>query len=126
MDKCHPAVKEEDKLYEKKAYLMPDTFVTFQDGKNQAQDYNGIFNSIYFIEWIGKLLDALEYLEILNTVVVMDNAKYHKTSLANTPKRCQSKTAMQEACTRYGIPHFPRDLKSTLWSKLKEYIKQIT
>ena len=31
---------------------------------------------------------------------------------------------LQEACSCYGIPYSPQDLKSKLWGKLKEYIRQ--
>ena len=83
-----------------------------------------MFDSSYFIAWIEKLLDALDSHGIVNSIIVMDNAKYHNTLPVNIPKGSWRKMAMQEACSYYGIPNSPQELKSTLWGKLKEYIKQ--
>ena len=64
---------------------MLDTFDIFEGGK-QTADYHGIFDTKYFVAWMVMLLDALESGDIFNAVIVMENAKYHKTLPEGTTK----------------------------------------
>jgi len=51
-------------------------------GKNETKDYHWIFDSAYFVRWFQLLLDKLTSMGLTNTVIVMDNAKYHQSSLS--------------------------------------------
>ena len=57
---------------------MLDTFDIFE-GDKQTIDYHEMFDTKYFVACVVMLLDALEARDIYNAVIVMDNAKYHKT-----------------------------------------------
>jgi len=46
-------------------------------GINQTKRYHGMFDGIYFEDWMQKLLASLEARGIANTVIVLDSAKYH-------------------------------------------------
>ena len=65
---------------------MPETVDIFRGGK-QKKDYHAMFNGAYYVEWMKKLLAALKARNITNAVIVMDNAKYHKTLPPGMPKK---------------------------------------
>ena len=46
--------------------------------EKQKKDNNEMFNRDYFVKWIEILLQTLKDKNISNTIIVMDNAKYHK------------------------------------------------
>jgi transposase len=126
-DPQQSTVAEKVKHEYSKAHIMLDTLHIFEGGtknnngkKNtrEPKDYHGMFNSSYFIDWMGKLLEALKVRNVTNAVIVMDNAKYHKSLPLDTPKGSWKKQAMAEACSKYQIPIEANELKSSMWAKL--------
>ena len=45
-----------------------------------------MFNHSYFVGWMRNLLDALKEQKIKNTIIIVDNAKYHKNIPDDTPR----------------------------------------
>eukprot|EP00049_Salpingoeca_infusionum_P003784 m.70817 g.70817 ORF g.70817 m.70817 type:complete len:604 (+) comp12270_c0_seq1:27-1838(+) len=118
-----PIVPEAARQPHEKAMLLPETVHILEGGK-QTKDYHGMFDTQYFVEWMHKLLASLEQRNIHNTIIVMDNAAYHKTKPKDTPKHSTNKADMLAACERYGLPIDPRVSKATLWAALRHYIKE--
>ncbi|TYZ69056.1 hypothetical protein PybrP1_011748 [[Pythium] brassicae (nom. inval.)] len=67
------------------AHLLRWSLDVFEGG-NQTVDYHGMFNSTYYLRWIERLLEQLPATNISNALIVLDNAKYHKTLPHDTPK----------------------------------------
>ena len=107
-----------------KAGLMHETLDIFEGGKKQTADYHGMFDSVYFIKWMDKLLQALAHRNVENALIVMDNAKYHKCLPDGTPKGSWKKQRMVEYCNEHNIPVSPSDLKNVIWDRLKKHIDQ--
>ena len=53
------ALPNEDPPVECKAGLIHETLEIFEGGKKQAKDYHDMFDSMYFIRWMDKLIEAL-------------------------------------------------------------------
>ncbi|KAG9414469.1 hypothetical protein AC1031_013831 [Aphanomyces cochlioides] len=81
-----------------------------------------MFDSGYFESWFRKLLDELRVLDVVNAIIVLDNAKYHKSKPPDTPAYKDKKKVLQEACDMYGIDYDCDETKPILWSKLKQFI----
>jgi hypothetical protein len=64
------------------------------------------------------LLAELGRLGVVNAVITMDNAKYHKHLPEDTPKGSNKKSVLQDACRRWDIQFNLSDVKSTLWQLL--------
>ena len=107
-----------------KAGLMHETLDIFEGGKKQTADYHGMFDSAYFINWMVKLLQALADRNVQNALIVMDNAKYHKSLPEGTPKGTWKKSRMIEYCVEHSIPHCTTELKSVIWGRLKKHIEK--
>lgn len=125
------SVPEQVRTPNQKAHLMSDTLHIFKGGSRSAtknkkptKDYHGMFDFVYFKDWMNKLLMALEQRGIQNAIIVMDNAKYHKNKPPDTPKSNTRKADMIAACLRYGLPADATETKSMLWARLQSYIKQ--
>lgn len=106
-----------------KAHLLKDTLDIFEGGR-QTKDYHGMFNSSYYVKWMEELLKCLKNKGITNTVIVMDNAKYHKALPPDTPRQGNNKKELQAACKQYNINFDETDTKAMLWQKLAVYIEQ--
>ena len=105
-----------------KAGLLHDTLDIFEGGKKQTEDYHGMFDTTYFIGWMQKLLDSLDRRGIKNAIIVMDNAKYHKTLPGNTPKGNWKKQDLIDYCVSNGIKVEAKELKSLIWDKVKRNV----
>jgi transposase len=116
-------VAEQEKPEAAKAHLLLDTLDIFEGGK-QTVDYHGMFVTEYFVGWMKKLLDVLSLLDIHNAVIVMDNAKYHKTLPDGTPKCSWSKQNLLDYCRLKNITIGEGDLKTVLWGRVKDFVKQ--
>ena len=116
-------VAEEEKPEAAKAHLLLDTLDIFVGGK-QTVDYHGMFVTEYFVDWMKKLLEVLSRMDIHNTVIVVDNAKYHKTLPDGTPKCSWTKQKLVDYCRLKSIPIDERDLKSVLWGRVKAFVKE--
>lgn len=64
-----------------------------------------MFDHIYFVSWMQKLLDFVQEQGITGAIIVMDNAKYHKKLADDVPRSSWSKSRLQEACAWYNIDH---------------------
>ena len=122
-------VAEKDRSATQKAHLMKDTLHIFEGGsrnnkKKATKDYHGMFDFVYFKNWMETLLLALEKRNIENAIIIMNKAKYPKNTPPDTPKRSQKKATLQEACRRYGLSFELTDTKALLWSKLKVHIEE--
>ncbi|ETV80378.1 hypothetical protein H257_06687 [Aphanomyces astaci] len=62
-----------------------DIFTGGKSRVKEPKDYHGMFNDDYFVGWFSKLLDELDSLGVVNALIVMDNAKYHKGHPKDTP-----------------------------------------
>lgn len=78
MDTYH-RISEEQRSVLEQAALMPETLDIFEGGRKQTKDYQGMFDSVYFIVWMKKLLDELNARGLLNAIVVMNNTIYQKS-----------------------------------------------
>jgi hypothetical protein len=114
-----------------KAQLMKETIDIFSPDskgtkrKKETKDYHGMFDSSYFANWMSKLLAALEARGITNSIIVMDNAKYHKSLPPDTPKSSWKVSDLKQAATSWGIELGPHDTKNQVWDKLKPAIARI-
>ena len=102
-----------------KPMLLLDTYDVFEGGRKQTVDYHGMFDSDYFVNWMQKLLDTLSGMGIQNTVIVMDNAKYHKSLPDGTPKSSWKKQELVDFSLVNNITVHQDELKSVLWERVK-------
>ncbi|ETV69555.1 hypothetical protein H257_14791 [Aphanomyces astaci] len=101
-----------------------DIFVGGKKNGKKVEDYHSMFNHDYFVDWFKKLLDEVEELGWGSAVFVMDNAKYHKGKLVDTPNGNWKKCDMYQACVDLKLPDVsPDDLRTTIWKKLKKYVE---
>ncbi|RHY40153.1 hypothetical protein DYB38_009574 [Aphanomyces astaci] len=108
---------------ENSIFIAYDKFVGA--GRKQTKDYHGMFNHEYYLTWFQRLLDELAARNLQNTIIVMDNAAYHKCRPADTPAFRSRKVELQIACDRSGQDSTPSDLKSVLWAKIKPFVDGI-
>ncbi|RHY24173.1 hypothetical protein DYB32_008962 [Aphanomyces invadans] len=97
----------------------------FEGGKkpnNEPMDYHGMFDHQYFVRWFARAMDEVEALGKTGVTFVMDNAKYHKGLPGETPRGTWRKADLLLACQRYGVDVESRDLKKTIWSRLKPVV----
>ena len=118
------ALPDEDRPVKCNAGLIYKTLEIFEGGKKQAKDYHGMFDSTYFIRWMDKLIEALAAWNVHSALIVMDNAKYHKSLPEGTPKGSWKKQRMLKYCNEHGIDVNPSDLKSIVWDTLKKYVNE--
>eukprot|EP00171_Calliarthron_tuberculosum_P000839 IDg839t1 len=118
------SIPEEQRTVPQQSALMHETLDIFEGGKKQTKDYHGMFDSAYFIAWMKKLLDALDARGISNSIIVMDNAKYHKTLPVGTPQKGWRKAQITEAAAAYDIAVDPKMTKPEIWDLVEEYIRK--
>ncbi|ETV63648.1 hypothetical protein H257_19421, partial [Aphanomyces astaci] len=94
-------------------------------GGKQTKDYHGMFDNSYFVDWFRRLLEALQDHAIVNAIIVMDNAKYHKCIPDTTPKFTWRKADLIDVCDTLGIAYSPSELKATIWAKLQPYTSAV-
>ena len=123
-DKSMQNVPDEERPFISKPHLMLETYDVFEGGKKQTVDYHGMFDNNYFVKWMQKLLDTLSDMNIQNSVIVMDNAKYHKSLPEGTPKSSWKKQNLIHFCLSKNIVVNPGDLKSVIWLRVKEWVRQ--
>lgn len=101
-------------------HLIEETLHIFEGGR--TKDYHGMFNTTYFINWMEKLLTALEIRDIHNAQIIMDNARYHKSLPAHIPKKGNKKIDLIKYCVDNSIIHSPTESKIMMWSKIQGHI----
>ncbi|ETV64322.1 hypothetical protein H257_18771 [Aphanomyces astaci] len=89
----------------------------------QPKDYHGMFDTEYYVAWFGRLLDEMDEGGITNALIVLDNAKYHKSLPKSTPTSGRRKGVLVDACRAYGIPTSGHEHKSELWGLLATHIR---
>ena len=122
----------------KRAFVIPESIDIFQggpkpkkapvgkynmnlfQGKNDTVDYHSMFDGDYFVKWMKVLLQSLKAHNIENTIIVMDNAKYHKCLPQDIPKPGWKKQEIINWCLKNGVSVDKRDLKDTLMKKVFE------
>ena len=84
-----------------------------------------MFNHDYFVIWMQKLLDGLKERKIENAMIVMDNAKYHKSRPKGLPKASQKKEVLLAFAKEHNLT-IPtgKFLKLMLWEIGNDYIKK--
>ncbi|OAF64323.1 hypothetical protein A3Q56_07956, partial [Intoshia linei] len=75
----------------------------------KTKDYHNMFTNTYFIKWMNRLLIYLKNKNIKNTVIIFDNAKYHKFLPLNTPK----KKILINYCVKKNIAYNENEFKSS-------------
>lgn len=112
-----------------KAHFMMDTLDVFKGGKytekqksKDLKDYHGMFTHKSFVGWVKRLLATLKKENITNTIIVMDNAKYHKGLPDDTPRKGMTKSLLQEACVARNIHYEPNESRAMLWAKLEPVV----
>ena len=125
-DKSFESVPSQERPAVSKAHLMLETYDVFEGGKKQTVDYHGMFDTKYFVKWMQTLLDTLSGMGIQNAVIVMDNAKYHKTLPEGTPKSSWKKENLINYCHANNIAVNPGDLRSILWERVKVWVQEHT
>jgi transposase len=117
----NPPIQPSKIAFPSAAQLLHETIDIYEGGK-QTKDYHGMFDSKYYIAWMRKLLSSLAKRGLKNMVIVMDNAKYHKTLPDSDLHKSWKKDRLQQACTARGIPFEHMDTKAILWDKLQKDI----
>ncbi|RQM31148.1 hypothetical protein B5M09_005203 [Aphanomyces astaci] len=102
--------------------LALDIFTGGTTASKAPKDYHAMFNHTYYVDWFAKLLDELNRCGATNTLIIMDNAKYHKGRPADTPSGGQRKEKLLAACATYGIDADVSELKSVIWGKLATHV----
>ncbi|OAF64370.1 hypothetical protein A3Q56_07919 [Intoshia linei] len=112
-------ISEDPKITEQQAHLIKDTIDIFVGEK--TKDYHGMFTNTYFIKWMNRLLIYLK-----NTVIILDNVKYHKCLPLNTPKKCHINPIICEMAAKQGhsvmfTPPYHSDLQpiELIWAIIK-------
>ena len=116
----------------KRAFVIPESIDIFQggpkpkkapvgkynlnlfEGKNDTVDYHSMFDGDYFVQWMKILLQSLKDHNIENTIIVMDNAKYHKCLPNDIPKPGWKKQEIINWCLKNGVSVHERDCKQVL------------
>ena len=99
--------------------VVPGSVWTFcpQQKKDHKGDYHKVFNSENFVEWWKKqLLPNLEQ----PSLIIMDNASYHKKWPSYVPKLNAKKAVLQEYLTRSGVPFQASDTCPILKELVRE------
>ena len=69
-----------------------------------------------------KLIEALVAWNVHSALIVIDNAKYHKSLPIGTPKGSWKKWRMLDYRNKHNIAVNNSDLKTVIWDKLKKYV----
>ncbi|RHZ24033.1 hypothetical protein DYB31_006619 [Aphanomyces astaci] len=79
--------------------------------KDDPKDYHAMFNHTYFVKWLERAMECVEALGQTGVVFADD-----------TPRGSWRKVDLLAACQLYGVDVEARDLKSTIWSRLKPVV----
>ena len=82
-----------------------------------------MFNHAYFVGRMRKLLDALKKQNIDNTIIIMDNAKYHKNIPDDTPHMGWKKEKLLGECSKQGIQVPYKSIKTEVRKLLEPFIR---
>ena len=84
--------------------------------KKKSDDYHDEMNAQHFLEWFEKtLLPRIPS----NSIIVMDNAKYHNTVAEKVPTKSSTKKVMQTWLERHQIEYERSDLKRDLLRRIQ-------
>jgi hypothetical protein len=79
-------------------------------------------SSAFFVDWMERLLIALDVRGIKGAVIVMDEVSYHKVVPDGTPRSSWSLTELQNACRDMNINVGLGESRAELWSVLRAEI----
>lgn len=96
----------------------------FNHQKKDTKDYHGMFDHNYMVQWMELFLTDLETHGIRNTIIVMDNAKYHKKLPPDIPSSTAKKSEIAAALTRLGVPYDVEMGKAELVVLMQEHVKK--
>jgi len=128
-------VAEEQREGNQHPFILKDSIHIFQGGEvKQAdgtlrpkpaakitKDYHGMFDSEYYIEYMGVLLNALDDAGVKNTYILMDNASYHKTYPEGIPKGNMTKAKFVEAAEKFGFKADPAQSRIEIWQQFRRF-----
>ena len=84
--------------------------------RTKSDDYHDEMNAQHFLEWFEySLMPNVPN----NSLIIIDNAKYHNTVVERVPTKSSTKKAMMEWLQNHGIPFDPKDLKRDLFKLIK-------
>ena len=109
------AIPKEEWNNDQKCGLLKETLDIFEGGKKQMRDYHGMFNHEYFVVSMTKFLEVLKERNVSNTIIVMDNTKYHKKLPKEVPRKSYRKWALWDTCWRHKIDFNKIETKLTSW-----------
>lgn len=116
-------IEETERSENERAGILQETLDIFEGGKKQTKDYHGMFDNVYFITWMEKLLACLETRGIQNAIIVMDNAKYHRKLPDSVPQNSWPKAKLLELCQSRNVAVRPNALKCELYSALMKHME---
>ena len=90
---------------------VPNSGKFFRSKKNSG-DYHDEMNATHFLEWFEfSLMPNLP----LNSLIILDNTKYHNTVAKKTPTKSSTKREIKAWLDNRGISYNPKDLKQDLF-----------
>jgi hypothetical protein len=121
-DPTVPAAQRQDRH---QAQLLRSTVKIFTGSKQakEAKDDHGMFDPEYFLTWMDELLAELARLEVHNALIVLDDAKYHKSVPLGTPRPGMKKADLIAACRQLGIEVQEHMSKKALWARAEPWVQ---
>ncbi|RHY25201.1 hypothetical protein DYB32_008472 [Aphanomyces invadans] len=74
-----------------------DIFTGGKAGGKEPKDYHGMFDNVYYVKRFGRLLDEKGASGVNDALIVLDNAKYHKSLPPSTPTSGSRKSILLQA-----------------------------
>ena len=86
--------------------------------KTNSADYHDEMNSEHFMEWFTEqLLPNIPD----NSVIIVDNATYHKKQKDKPPTTANRKDEIKKWLDEHNIPYDAKDIKKTLLDKVRQH-----
>jgi len=106
-------------------FLKEATWILEPSGRTGTKDCNEVLSfSSYHRWWNTQLLPSLSSLP-RKCLIILDNARYHKTLPSDVPRPSKMNSAeMRAYLEANGIPFFPGEYAMTLRRKVREHISK--
>lgn len=93
---------------------VPESELVFRS-KTRSEDYHDEMNTQHFMEWFEQsLIPQLPP----QSLIILDNAKYHNAVVEKVPTKSSTKAVMKEWLDKHNIAYDATDLKRDLFSKI--------
>lgn len=108
-------------------HILPCSLDIFQGGK--TKDYHGMFDHDFMVKYMEKILQSLKNNKIFNSIIVMDNAKYHKKKVSiikKSVKKDEYLRYIQENKVDVGeisVQTLGKLTKAALWTFISNHIE---